>query len=101
MCIRDRALDDALADDRAHAGDGDRPRTSRSGRHASALVRKRVQDVYKRQVEDQENVYYYLTVMNENYPQPGLTAGDEEGIIKGMYKLKSHGKGKNLSLIHI
>ena len=29
-------------------------------------------------VEDQENVYYYLTVMNENYPQPGLTAGDEE-----------------------
>ena len=33
--------------------------------------------------------------MNENYPQPGLTTGDEEGIIKGMYKLKSHGKGKN------
>jgi len=32
--------------------------------------------------------------MNENYPQPGLTKGDEEGIIKGMYKLQSHGKGK-------
>src|SRR5690606_24080950 len=48
----------------------------------------------KRMVEDQENVYYYLTVMNENYPQPGLTQGDEEGIIKGMYKLKSHGEGQ-------
>ena len=45
-------------------------------------------------VEDQENVYYYLTVMNENYAQPGLKAGDEAGIIKGMYKLKAGGKAK-------
>jgi pyruvate dehydrogenase E1 component len=45
-------------------------------------------------VEDQENVFYYLTVMNENYPQPGLKAGDEEGIIRGMYKFKSAGKAK-------
>jgi pyruvate dehydrogenase E1 component len=60
--------------------------------HELAVI---VQHGLKRMVEDQENVYYYLTVMNENYPQPGLTAGDEEGIIKGMYKLKSHGKGKN------
>ena len=41
-----------------------------------------IQHGLKRMVEDQENVYYYLTVMNENYPQPGLTTGDEEGIIK-------------------
>jgi pyruvate dehydrogenase E1 component len=60
--------------------------------HELAVI---VQHGLKRMVEDQENVYYYLTVMNENYPQPGLTQGDEEGIIKGMYKLKSHGKGKN------
>jgi pyruvate dehydrogenase E1 component len=60
--------------------------------HELAVI---IQHGLKRMVEDQENVYYYLTVMNENYPQPGLSAGDEEGIIKGMYKLKSHGKGKN------
>ncbi|MDO5101392.1 MAG: pyruvate dehydrogenase (acetyl-transferring), homodimeric type [Lautropia sp.] len=38
-------------------------------------------------VEKQENVFYYLTVMNENYSHPGLKKGDEEGIIKGMYLL--------------
>src|SRR5690606_6246210 len=59
--------------------------------HEVAVI---IQHGLKRMVEDQENVYYYLTVMNENYPQPGLNKGDEEGIIKGMYKLKSHGKGK-------
>src|SRR3546814_10112019 len=32
--------------------------------------------------------------MNENYPQPGLTKGDEEGIIRGMYKFKSVGDAK-------
>ena len=45
-------------------------------------------------VENQENVYYYLTLMNENYAQPGLAEGNEEGILKGMYKFKSVGKGK-------
>ncbi|WP_019938790.1 pyruvate dehydrogenase (acetyl-transferring), homodimeric type [Bordetella sp. FB-8] len=59
--------------------------------HEVAVI---IQHGMKRMVENQENVYYYLTLMNENYPQPGLTAGDEEGIIKGMYKLKSHGTGK-------
>ena len=48
----------------------------------------------KRMVEDQEDVYYYITVMNENYPQPGLKKGDEEGIIRGMYLHKSVGKSK-------
>ncbi|MGH1361722.1 MAG: pyruvate dehydrogenase (acetyl-transferring), homodimeric type [Burkholderiaceae bacterium] len=42
----------------------------------------------KRMVEDQENVYFYLTLMNENYPQPGLVEGQEEGIIRGMYQLR-------------
>ena len=40
-----------------------------------------------RMVERQENVYYYVTVMNENYAHPGLRQGDEEGIIRGMYLL--------------
>jgi pyruvate dehydrogenase E1 component len=39
----------------------------------------------KRMVEKQDNVYYYITLLNENYPMPGLVAGTEEQIIKGMY----------------
>ncbi|MFV0679432.1 pyruvate dehydrogenase (acetyl-transferring), homodimeric type [Ottowia sp.] len=39
----------------------------------------------KRMVEKQENVFYYITLLNENYPMPGLKAGTEEQIIKGMY----------------
>jgi pyruvate dehydrogenase E1 component len=58
--------------------------------HELAVI---IQDGLKRMVENQEDVYYYITVMNENYPQPGLTPGDEEGIIRGMYKLKSQGEG--------
>jgi pyruvate dehydrogenase E1 component len=41
----------------------------------------------KRMVEKQDNVFYYLTLLNENYPMPGLEAGTEEQIIKGMYLL--------------
>ena len=39
----------------------------------------------KRMVEKQDNVYYYLTLLNENYAMPGLQPGTEEQIIKGMY----------------
>jgi pyruvate dehydrogenase E1 component len=39
-------------------------------------------------VEKQDNVYYYLTLLNENYPMPGLQPGTEEQIIKGMYLSK-------------
>jgi pyruvate dehydrogenase E1 component len=46
----------------------------------------------KRMVEKQDNVYYYITLLNENYPMPGLQAGTEEQIVKGMYLLKE-GKG--------
>jgi len=38
-------------------------------------------------VENQEDVFYYITLMNENYPHPGLPEGAREGILKGMYKL--------------
>jgi len=58
--------------------------------HELAVI---MQHGVKRMVENQENVYYYVTVMNENYPQPGLTSGDEAGIIRGMYKLQSRGDG--------
>ena len=53
-----------------------------------------MQDGLKRMVENQENVFYYLTVMNENYAQPGLQVGDEEGIIKGIYKFRSADKSE-------
>jgi pyruvate dehydrogenase E1 component len=46
-----------------------------------------IQDGIKRMFEDKENCFYYLTTMNENYVQPELPEGAEEGIIKGMYRL--------------
>jgi pyruvate dehydrogenase E1 component len=42
----------------------------------------------KRMVEKQDNVFYYLTLLNENYPMPGLKPGTEAQIIKGMYLLE-------------
>ena len=42
----------------------------------------------QRMVERQENVFYYLTLLNENYPMPGLQPGTEEQILKGMYLCK-------------
>jgi pyruvate dehydrogenase E1 component len=48
----------------------------------------------KRMVERQENVYFYITLLNENYAMPGLTAGTEEQIIKGMYLLQPAASNK-------
>jgi len=50
-----------------------------------------IEDGLRRMYVDQEDVFYYLTVMNENYPQPQMPAGKhiKEGILKGMYKLRS------------
>ena len=42
----------------------------------------------KRMVEQQENVFFYLSLLNENYAQPGLKAGTEAEILKGMYLCK-------------
>ena len=50
-----------------------------------------VQDGLRRMVENQEDVFYYITLMNENYPHPGLQEGAREGILKGMYKLSDGG----------
>jgi len=49
----------------------------------------------KRMVEQQDNVYYYITLLNENYPMPGLQPGTEEQIIKGMYLCKPGTKHKH------
>jgi pyruvate dehydrogenase E1 component len=53
-----------------------------------------VQDGLRRMVEDQEDAFYYITVMNENYPHPALPDGAQDGILKGMYKLPGGGAGK-------
>ncbi|WP_413771771.1 transketolase-like TK C-terminal-containing protein, partial [Vibrio harveyi] len=45
--------------------------------------------------ENQENVFYYLTVMNENYAMPAMPEGAEEGIRKGIYKLESYAGDKS------
>ena len=52
-----------------------------------------MQDGLRRMIGDQEDVFYYLTVMNENYHHPAMPAGAEEGIIKGLYQF-SKGEGK-------
>src|SRR5438552_7341025 len=54
-----------------------------------------VQDGLRRMVENQEDVFYYITLMNENYQHPGLPEGAREGILKGMYKLSDPGSGGN------
>ncbi|MDB6089940.1 MAG: pyruvate dehydrogenase component [Gammaproteobacteria bacterium] len=53
-----------------------------------------VHDGMRRMYVDQENIFYYITVMNENYQQPALPAGVEEGILKGGYLLQAGGRGK-------
>ena len=47
-----------------------------------------IHDGLRRMVTNQEDVFYYITVMNENYAHPGLPEGAAEGIIKGMYLFK-------------
>jgi pyruvate dehydrogenase E1 component len=47
-----------------------------------------------RMVEKQDNVFYYITLLNENYPMPGLKPGTEEQIVKGMYLCKEGPKLK-------
>ncbi len=52
-------------------------------------------DGLKRMHEKKENIYYYITAMNENYSHPEKPAGSDQGILKGMYLFKNYkGKGK-------
>ncbi len=47
-----------------------------------------VQAGLKRMLVDNEDVFYYITTLNENYPHPAMPEGAEEGILRGMYKLR-------------
>jgi pyruvate dehydrogenase E1 component len=59
-----------------------------------------IQDGLRRMVQNQEDVYYYITLMNENYTHPEMPKGSEEGILKGMYSFsKSKAKGERVQLM--
>ena len=53
-----------------------------------------VQDGVRRMLEAQEDVFYYLTVANENYGHPGIPPDAAEGILKGLYLLREKPKAK-------
>ncbi len=59
-----------------------------------------IQEGLRRMVQNQEDVYYYITLMNENYSHPEMPKGCEEGILKGMYSFsKSKAKGEKVQLM--
>jgi pyruvate dehydrogenase E1 component len=60
-----------------------------------------IQDGLRRMYQDQEDVFYYLTVMNENYPHPAMPEGAEAGILKGMYLLSEGAGGKKTPRVQL
>ena len=59
-----------------------------------------IQEGLRRMVQNQEDVYYYITLMNENYSHPAMPKGSEEGILKGIYNFsKSKAKGPKVQLM--
>jgi pyruvate dehydrogenase E1 component len=59
-----------------------------------------VQDGLRRMNQEQEDVFYYITVMNENYEHPAMPAGAEADIIKGMYAFKK-GNGSDAPRVQL
>ncbi len=53
-----------------------------------------VREGIRRMFVEQQDLMYYITVMNEFYPMPAMPAGAEEGILKGMYRFREAGNGK-------
>jgi pyruvate dehydrogenase E1 component len=53
-----------------------------------------IQDGIRRMYKEQESVFYYITVMNEQYAMPPMPEGVRDGILKGMYRLKTAENGK-------
>jgi pyruvate dehydrogenase E1 component len=66
--------------------------------HEVAVI---MQHGLKRMVEKQENVFYYLTLLNENYAMPGLTSGTEVQIIQGMYLLQAAEGAKKMPRVNL
>jgi pyruvate dehydrogenase E1 component len=59
-----------------------------------------IKEGLRRLYAEGEEYFYYLTLYNENYPMPEMPQGAEEGILKGLYKLKAASKGKKFK-VHI
>jgi len=57
-----------------------------------------IQDGLRRMIEDQEDVFYYITLMNENYTHPVMPPASKDGILKGLYKLQS---ATDLKKLHV
>jgi pyruvate dehydrogenase E1 component len=53
-----------------------------------------IQDGMRRMYDAQEDIFYYIACMNENYAHPAMPKGAEQGILKGMYLLQNGGRGK-------
>jgi pyruvate dehydrogenase E1 component len=60
-----------------------------------------VHDGLRRMYEQQEDVFYYITLMNENYEHPAMPDGAEAGILKGMYLLKDGGGDKKAPRVQL
>ena len=60
-----------------------------------------IQDGLRRMYAEQEDVFYYLTVMNENYRHPAMPEGAEAGILKGMYLLTDGAGGKKTPRVQL
>jgi pyruvate dehydrogenase E1 component len=57
-----------------------------------------IKDGIRRMYKEGENIFYYITVMNEPYAMPAMPKGAEEGILKGMYKVSTAATGKKSKL---
>ena len=55
----------------------------------------------RRMIEEQRDEFYYITVMNENYPQPSLIAGSEADILKGMYCFDTKGDASTAKKVRL
>ena len=60
-----------------------------------------VHDGIRRMYENRDDVFYYLTVYNETYPQPALPKGVAEGILKGLYKFKAAARPGKMPRMHL
>ncbi len=60
-----------------------------------------IQDGLRRMFKDQDDVYYYITLMNENYPHPAMPKGAEEGIRRGMYLFREGAGKKNAPRVQL
>jgi pyruvate dehydrogenase E1 component len=60
-----------------------------------------VQDGIRRMYQEQEDVFYYLTLYNENYAMPAMPPGAEKGILKGMYRFRSKDAGEGAPRVQL